>query len=665
MSEYRLNKVAIRLNNSTVDIWVSKNCIEGFAKRNSKVFADIKLPIELNGTDLIYSAFFPHSDAVKISINLDEHRYFLKPYVDSIFGEHFSRLGFSVRRDFIQATQVWKLSSDIKSSFFERFTLRVLNGDSSRLELLISYAGKADISLKPLSQLPTGIKYEKYVFEKRLYDKRDSLSKEDPSRIFPILNYSSKRLLEIPIKGTASENAYLKYYKAISVFYENFLKGQVIMDNIAFISQNFERIESSKIFKTRNVSNDLRFHNNTDYSVYKGLKSYGPYMAPKTDDLRFIFIFKHSQKDAANKLYFIFKNGLDNNFPGLRDYVKVNFQLANDNKIELDTNSIEELEEKLGGYKFEPGLRYFAIYLTDHNKFEESDEDEKEYYDVKYALLKRGILSQFIYHRNIESSNFKFHLPNISVAILAKIGGIPWKLDTFSSSNMIIGFGVKRLANNTFLGNTICFKGDGEFYNFETYQRADINTIGAALKESINRIVQHDKNRPDKLIIHYYKTLNSKEAQQIEFALRDFNLNIPYVVVTINDTRSKDYLFFDVSYDKLMPTSGTIVEIKPNREFLLANNSRHSQSQLYSITKFPFPLRVKINKSSNTIYDVFDVKELLDQVYSFSRIYWKSINQVSLPVTIAYSKIVADLAAHFPNHELPNEKIAHSNLWFL
>ena len=55
------------------------------------------------------------------------------------------------------------------------------------------------------------------------------------------------------------------------------------------------------------------------------------------------------------------------------------------------------------------------------------------------------------------------------------------------------------------------------------------------------------------------------------------------------ELKSKDYLFFDVSSKDIMPVSGTIIEIKPKTEYLLANNERHSETQLYSIKKFPFP----------------------------------------------------------------------------
>jgi hypothetical protein len=118
-------------------------------------------------------------------------------------------------------------------------------------------------------------------------------------------------------------------------------------------------------------------------------------------------------------------------------------------------------------------------------------------------------------------------------------------------------------------------------------------------------------------------------------------------------------------YDKIMPVSGTIIELKYRSEYLLSNNMRHDETQFYNIYQYPFPLKIKVNKSENVLHDVFDTKQLLDQVYSFSRIYWKSIGQASLPVTISYSKIVADLAAHFPDNRLPENPVAHSNLWFL
>ena len=58
------------------------------------------------------------------------------------------------------------------------------------------------------------------------------------------------------------------------------------------------------------------------------------------------------------------------------------------------------------------------------------------------------------------------------------------------------------------------------------------------------------------------------------------------------------------------------------------------------------------------------VQNLIDQVYQFSRIYWKSIKQQNLPVTIKYPEMVARIAPHFTGGVIPTA-IGRNNLWFL
>lgn len=671
MSDYRINKVHFKIQSPKIKVWVSENQLPGFQKKRIELFTDIEIPVELSDQPHLYFSFLFHEQAREIEMNLEIKKYFLKPYVDFHLTNYFENKNLTTRKTFIQSIQVWNfVSQDTKVKSYNRFSLKPVGPlYLHKLELLISFDGKSLVSSRPYSEQKFQSPVSKYFQGNRIFEtKRTTISNEGET--YPILSIPMKKELGIPFEGFAAKNTYLDYYKQISVFYDTYLKGKTIADNIVFYSDSFEEVDEINIMRTKRVSNYLKFNGNNDYNIYSGLKNFGPYKVPNTENLRFIFIYKQNEiyRQAANQLYLTLKNGL-NNFPGLKDYVKVNFELAQENKIILSSNDpAGDLAGKLEIYAakhMKRDLRYFAIYLTDHKRFEDLEDNDGEYYRIKYLLLQKEILSQFIFYKNIDSPSFKFHLPNIAVAILAKLGGIPWKLDTVASEKMVVGFGVKRLENNTYLGNTLCFKEDGEFYKFETYERANIQTIGEALRDSINKVINQEHFTPDKLIIHYYKTLNDEEAEEIENVLKEVRLNIPFIVLTINDTKSKDYLFFDVSSKDIMPVSGTIIEIKPKTEFLLANNERHSETQLYSIKKFPFPLKIKVNKPTNTLYDVFDVKELIDQVYSFSRIYWKSINQVSLPVTIAYSKIVADLAAHFPNHHLPEKDIAHSNLWFL
>lgn len=80
-----------------------------------------------------------------------------------------------------------------------------------------------------------------------------------------------------------------------------------------------------------------------------------------------------------------------------------------------------------------------------------------------------------------------------------------------------------------------------------------------------------------------------------------FNLNIPYVVLTVTDSKA-DFVFFDTMFDKIMPVCGTIIELKYRCEYLLSNNRRRDEPQLYNIYQHPFPLKIK--ESENVLHGI-------------------------------------------------------------
>jgi hypothetical protein len=63
------------------------------------------------------------------------------------------------------------------------------------------------------------------------------------------------------------------------------------------------------------------------------------------------------------------------------------------------------------------------------------------------------------------------------------------------------------------------------------------------------------------------------------------------------------------------------------------------------------------------VYKRQEVKKLIDQVYQFSRMYWKSVSQQNLPVTTKYPEMVAEIYPHFEGGRLYD--FGKKNLWFL
>ena len=55
--------------------------------------------------------------------------------------------------------------------------------------------------------------------------------------------------------------------------------------------------------------------------------------------------------------------------------------------------------------------------------------------------------------------------------------------------------------------------------------------------------------------------------------------------------------------------------------------------------------------------------ELLSQICGFSQLYWKSVSTQSLPVTIRYPEMLAQIVPNFGNAEIPGA--GRERLWFL
>jgi len=171
------------------------------------------------------------------------------------------------------------------------------------------------------------------------------------------------------------------------------------------------------------------------------------------------------------------------------------------------------------------------------------------------------------------------------------------------------------------------------------------------------------KKQPNRLIIHFYKSMNEKELEHIEKALDEMDLPIPVFILSINKTESENIVAFDKNWKDLMPTSGTYINIGQNK-YLLFNNTRYLDRKFSKADGFPFPIKLNIDcTDKEQLKDVKVIRELIDQVYQFSRMYWKSVRQQNLPVTIKYPEMVAQIAPHFDGDDIP--AFGKDNLWFL
>lgn len=632
---------------------------------------------EIKNTKSLYCDFKTDSAApITLKINLTQSKHFADNYYKHLIYKYFEPIADITRYNFIFDIEVClKCESQPNESFdiYDKVCLRVQhNRVTNGHELLVYYSGKIAISTQSVSQLEdisTSL-FNHVLFRKRLY-KYEVLPDEamyNLNEVFPHVNLALRPHFGLIVKPNPKENRYTKIKSIIDDFYTNYLNNNDFKQIIPISENGFHQLEDVKILKTTLSSNFLSFGQNKNGITPKyDLPKHGPYKLPKEPGKKAIHFFYVIKDDEREKgLEFIeYINGNKKGFQGLQEYIKVPFTLEKEFSVRFknESNPIPEIEEQLSNKAWNPEITYFALYLSPISKLDIDPEKHEVYYRVKELLLKHGISSQVIDRSKIGTTGYHYSLANIAVAILAKLNGIPWRLDCETKNELIIGVGafMNREIGVRYIGSSFCFSNDGNFNEFSCYSANESYLLAGHIEKAIKSYLKTNA-KIERLVIHYYKTMNKKDQKNISAMLFNLKLSIPVYIVSIQKTESEDFLLFDTTFSDLMPYSGTITNIG-NNQYILCNNTRYSSTTSTKIESYHLPVKLAINASDSALLTEERVQELIDQVYQFSRMYWKSLKQQSLPVTITYPEMVAEMFPHFKTQAIP--EFGLKNLWFL
>lgn len=541
------------------------------------------------------------------------------------------------------------------------------------------------------------------VYRERRIERLDYLQTNnipyDSSHTFVIVSGEMKKLLGIDQTGATNtfESKYIKYFDKITEFKNKYLQPNALNHIFPNLASEFTRVSELQIGQTDNAKRVLLFgHNYKSYRPQDGI-NHGPAINSPHTDIQLIAIYHQDDKQYASNLLGYFRNGnyqnqeIDRRNP-LSKYLgsTVNYA-AQGLHIEFCdyNNPIPEISERLKKADYQnlnPKIEYVGIYVSPIYKYT-NDKNAKEcYYKIKELFLKHGIATQCVESEKMKSTikrdngktykNFTYTLQNMAVAICAKTGGSPWLLDTTTKRELVIGIGAFKSNNEQFIGAAFSFDNTGIFNKYNYFHKKQIDELVGAIRKSIIDF-SASYERPEKIVIHYYKQISRKhEYERIENMLFSLNLDIPVYIVTINKTESEDVVVFDHSSNfedkynnkikSLMPYSGRWVNLgktKQGYRYLLCNNTRYEDAKFNKMDGFPFPIKLTIAcPYNNDKIDLPVINLLLDQVYQFSRIYWKSVKQQGLPVTIKYPEMIAEIMPHFNNQAIYPKQ---NSLWFL
>jgi len=618
----------------------------------------------------------PTADVTE-TIDFSKSKEILKQYCKCLIFKYFQSIGEIARFNRLGEPEIWLKSKEQIHHLFDLYNKISVRTQYSRVtkgfELLIYYNGCLPISTQSIEEMQdiSTAFYNLVLFQGKIYNY--SQLPDDAmycqNEIFPHINSKVSGAYGLgKIKIKPKSNRYRRIYEILTDFYNNLLNVPSFKKIIPISERGFHKIEAHKIFNTSCSGNFLLFGRNCKgTNPTLDLPKYGPYKLPKEpfkQAIHFFFIVHENsiEKGLEFRQYLM---GEREGYKGLKEYIKVPFTIEKESSITFKNadNPFPEIKAQITSTPWKTNITYCAFYLSPISIDDSNPERLKVYFRIKELLLKYQIASQVIDSSKIGGENYDKSLANISVAVLAKLKGIPWRLDRKVKDELIVGVGAfkSKEIGVRFIGCGFSFTNDGTFNEFGCYSESDSFLLTGHIEKAIKNY-KRDKGEIGRIIIHYYNTKDRKEQKFMDDVVHNLGLSIPVFIVSINKTDFEDFLVFDTDFIGLMPYSGTIIDIGRN-EYLLCNNTRYSNQEDTPIECDQLPLKLSLHSTHPALLTKEFVQELIDQVYQFSHMNWKSLKHQRLPVTVTYPEIVAQMLPYFDKRYLP--PFGQKSLWFL
>jgi hypothetical protein len=438
----------------------------------------------------------------------------------------------------------------------------------------------------------------------------------------------------------------------------------------------------------------VRTNTGADY----GLRSYGPYdsaqFSPK--DPKILLICHQDNRGKATQ----FAKELIDGIPNSKYFtkgLKAKYEL---HQIALDVHQIAMFEISLieainSKLNYKPDM--VIIEIPESYK-RVKDVNQSLYYQVKAYFLNLQIPIQVVTSETIRYYD-EFKLNAIGLQMYAKLGGVPWTIQTKESVDreIIIGIGHSMFRSNAYSGNaqerivgiSTFFSGDGQYMmsgdiKDVAYERYFTELL-ASLKSSIDTLsIEYAWRQNDtvRLIFHIFKPIKNIEFEVIQELVRTFSVyKVQFAFVTVSDHHP--WLMFDPT-QRGFPKGGSMLgELVPSRATNIVINesacliqmlgpqemktSRHGASR---------PLLIRILKPTDEniekeIGDLLftDLHYITQQIYKLTYLSWRGFQPGQKPATMLYSGLISSLLAKLRKMPGWRSEVINYNLkfkkWFL
>lgn len=351
---------------------------------------------------------------------------------------------------------------------------------------------------------------------------------------------------------------------------------------------------------------------------------------------------------------------------GLRD--KYNLHRIDLIQREVDALTFEEYDKVISQLDEQPDIALIEI----DSKFRQLPTTSNPYYLLKARLLTKEIPVQFITSWKVKKCTEFIHNA-LCLQIYAKLGGVPWVLPANKSVDreIIVGISHSKIRSNSYQGSdeervvgiATFFSSDGQYLSGNktkdvTYE----NYFGELLKNLRGEFEQRAKEDGWKkgdivrLIFHIFKPIKNEEFRVVSELVKSFSdYTIQFAFVRIKkthpfklyDTSKVFYKGRETSKGEYIPKRGTNLVLSPS-SCLIQLLGRHEVKTPKHGVSNPMLIEIDLPKGD---FDVSELEPLLftdlhyivQQIYSFTHLSWRTFLAENEPVTMQYSYLISKM----------------------
>jgi hypothetical protein len=285
---------------------------------------------------------------------------------------------------------------------------------------------------------------------------------------------------------------------------------------------------------------------------------------------------------------------------------------------------------------------------------------ENAYLVTKAAFMTQQIpVQEFEWETmNLNPGNLEYALSNMALASYAKMSGVPWLITSREpvAHEFVVGLGSAFVGDGIHqdrervVGITSVFSGEGKYYlssltkavPIEEFEDALVETLDAAFSKARNE-VGWEKGETVRIVFHCFKPFKDREAKavnRLRDKLTDFNVECAFVHVI----SSHPWMLIDMAQHGVkagykikgvnVPRRGLYLPLSKSECLITTTGPKELKKDTDGI---PAPLLLRLHRDSNFT----SMEYLAKQAFQFTSHSWRTFLPASLPVTIAYSELIA------------------------